>query len=238
MKDNTNQQLTDNSGERTISALKIQKRNQQRVNVYLDGEFAFGLSRITAAWLHVGQRLNNEKITQLKIQDKEEVTYQRALRLLSFRPRSSAEVRQRLKQLGFSDEPIEKALVRLMRSGLVDDARFAKEWAESRNEFRPRSRRALEYEMKQHGLGREEIDRALEGLDENSLALQAARKHARRLQGLPATEFYRKLYGFLSRRGFNYETAKPAVEQAWEEFGKNEGNLPKSADIDDEKENL
>lgn len=226
MNDNANHEANNGPSEGTISALKVQKRNPQRVNVYLDGEFAFGLTRITAAWLHVGQQLSSEKVKQLKAQDTQEVAYQRALRLLSFRPRSSSEIRKRLNRLGFAEEAIDHVLVRLMRSGLVDDARFAKEWAENRNEFRPRSRRALEYEMRQRGLEREDIDRALEGLDENSLALQAARKHARKLQGLPASDFRRKLYGFLARRGFGYDTAKPAVEQAWSECDKQDNNLP------------
>jgi regulatory protein len=220
MRENVNPTANNVPHEGTISALKVQKRNPQRVNVYLDGEYAFGLARITAAWLHVGQELSSEKIAQLKAQDTEEIAYQRALRLLSFRPRSSAEVRQKLNRLGYSEEVIDSVLARLLRSGLIDDARFAKEWADNRNEFRPRSRRALEYEMRQRGLARDEIDQALDGLDENSLALQAARKYSRRLQGLPATDFRRKLYGFLARRGFGYETAKAAVEQAWKENGR------------------
>jgi len=234
MNETANHKITEEPGAGTISALKVQKRNPQRVNVYLDGEFAFGLARITAAWLHVGQKLSNEKITQLKEQDTQEAAYQRALRLLSFRPRSSTEVRQKLSKHGFAEDVIDGALARLMRSGLVDDARFAKEWAENRNEFRPRGRRALEYELRQHGLEGEEIDQALEGLDENSLALQAARKHARRLQGLPAADFRRKLYGFLARRGFAYETAKPAVEQAWKENGRQDTIPPVTDDTEEE----
>lgn len=201
----------------TITALKAQKRNPQRVSIYLDGEYAFGLTRITAAWLKVGQVLSPQKIAELKVQDTREVAYQRALRLLSFRPRSSAEVRQRLTRLGFDEQVIDCVLGRLLRSGLVDDNRFAKDWAENRNEFRPRSRRALEYELRQRGLDRAAIDQALEGLDEDALAVQAARKYARKLNHLPLADFRRKLYGFLARRGFGYETAKPAVEQAWRE---------------------
>ena len=66
----------------TITALTLQKRNRERVNVYLDGEYAFGLARIVAAWLVVGQELSDEKITQLRIEDEREVAYQRALRLI------------------------------------------------------------------------------------------------------------------------------------------------------------
>lgn len=230
MTDSANHDLESSPAQGTITALRVQKRNPQRVNIYLDGVYAFGLARITAAWLKVGQSLSREKIAQLKAQDTQEGAYQRALRLLSFRPRSSAEIRQRLEKLGYDEETIDSVMGRLLRSGLIDDSRFAREWAENRKEFRPRSRRALEYELRQRGLDREAIDQALEGLDESCLALQAARKHARKLHGLPLTEFRRKLYAFLARRGFNYEVAKPAVEQAWRECSLKEAggqdNLP------------
>ena len=79
-----------------ITALKLQKRNKDRVNVYLDDEFAFGLSRIVAAWLRTGQELTEEKIAELQAQDNVEVALQRALNFLSYRPRSEEEVRRNL----------------------------------------------------------------------------------------------------------------------------------------------
>jgi len=70
----------------TITALTLQKRNRQRVSVFLDGEYSFGLARIVAAWLEVGQELSDEKIAQLRAEDEREVAYQRALRLIQYRP--------------------------------------------------------------------------------------------------------------------------------------------------------
>ena len=49
-----------------ITAIKLQRRNHQRVNIYLNGQFAFGLARIVAAWLQVGQNISHEKIEQLR----------------------------------------------------------------------------------------------------------------------------------------------------------------------------
>ena len=52
-----------------ITALQVQKRNPNRVNIHLDGEFAFGVARIVAAWLRIGQELSEEKIGQLQAED-------------------------------------------------------------------------------------------------------------------------------------------------------------------------
>ena len=205
-----------------VTAMKVQKRNPQRVNVYLDGEYAFGLARITAAWLQIGQELDDEKIAQLRSQDSHEAAYQKALHFLDFRPRSCAEVQKNLEKKGYEAEVIEAVLERLERSGLINDGQFAQAWVDNRSEFRPRGRRALSMELRQKGLDDEAIESALSELDEDSLAIQAARKQARKLHGLPKPDFRRKLAGFLARRGFGYGVIEPVLERVWQETMNNE----------------
>ena len=205
-----------------VTAMKVQKRNPQRVNVYLDGEYAFGLARITAAWLQIGQELDDEKIAQLRSQDSHEAAYQKALHFLDFRPRSCAEVQKNLEKQGYEAEVIEAVLERLERSGLINDGQFAQAWVDNRSEFRPRGRRALSMELRQKGLDDEAIESALSELDEDSLAIQAARKQARKLHGLPKPDFRRKLAGFLARRGFGYGVIEPVLERVWQETMNNE----------------
>jgi len=203
---------------RKITGLKVQKKNTQRVNVYLDGEFAFGLRRIVAAWLRIGQELSDEKIAQLKADDAGEEAYQRALRALDTRPRSIAEIRQKLLEHEIPEDLVDGVIERLKESGLLNDERFAQAWIENRSEFRPRGRRALAYELRQRGVDAEAINVSLAELDEASLALQAASKQARRLQDLEWPEFRLKLISFLARRGFNYEDASAAVSQVWSDL--------------------
>ena len=205
-----------------VTAMKVQKRNPQRVNIYLDGEYAFGLARITAAWLQIGQELDDEKIAQLRSQDSHEAAYQKALGFLDYRPRSSAEVRKNLEKHGYEAEVIEQVLERLERSGLINDGQFAQTWVDNRSEFRPRGRRALSMELRQKGLDDEAIEAALSELDEDSLAIQAARKQARKLHDLPKPDFRRKLAGFLARRGFGYGVIEPVLERVWQETMNNE----------------
>ena len=208
-----------------VTAMKVQKRNPQRVNVYLDGEYAFGLARITAAWLQIGQQLSDEKIAQLKAQDSHEAAYQKALGFLDYRPRSSAEVRKNLEKHGYETEVVEQVLERLGRSGLVNDDQFAQTWVDNRSEFRPRGRRMLSMELRQNGLDGEAIESALSGLDEEELAYQAAHKYQRKLQDLPKPDFRRKLAGFLARRGFSYAVIEPVLQRVWQETLTNEDEI-------------
>jgi regulatory protein len=200
-----------------ITGLKVQKKNRQRVNVYLDGEFAFGLSRLTAGWLQVGQELSDEKIDELKEHDAIEVAYQRALRYLDFRERSSNEVQKYLTKNDIAEKTVEEVINRLKSAGLVDDKRFARMWIENRNEYRPRSLRALKMEMRHHGIEEELIDQSLGSVDEQEMAYQAAKKYARKLENLDWQEFRQKLYGYLGRRGFNYETSADVIRKVWDE---------------------
>jgi regulatory protein len=200
-----------------VTALRIQKHHPNRVNVYLDDEYCFGLSRITAAWLRIGQELSPTKIARLKAEDAREVAYIKALKYLDYRPRSRAEVRRNLEKHEISPEVINDVFKRLERSGLVNDERFAQDWVQNRSDFRPRSRRALAFELRQRGLNDMAIEKALEGLDEETLAYQAAVKQSRRYQGLEIRDFRNKLGSYLARRGFSYEIIKNVVAKVWDE---------------------
>ncbi|MEW6093939.1 MAG: RecX family transcriptional regulator [Chloroflexota bacterium] len=215
-----------------ITAIEPQKKNPRRVNVYLDGEFAFGLEHITAAWLRVGQELGDEKMAALQAEDARETTYQKALHFLSYRPRSSQEVRQNLSKRGCDETLVEETVCRLQRAGLVNDQEFARLWVENRSTFRPRSKSALRMELRRKGLSDEIIQSVLdESVDDEALAFESARKQARRYAGLEWPEFRQKLGAFLARRGFSYSTLAPVVSEVWKEIQTAEaGSIPENED--------
>jgi regulatory protein len=204
--------------DKEITALKAQKKNPNRISVFLDGEFAFGLARLVAAWLRIGQRLSEAEIDRLKQQDTYEVAYQRGLRFLSYRPRSEVEIQRKLSELGFEAAVQDATIQRLKDNGLLGDQQFAKDWVENRSTFRPRSRKMLTVELRQKGVEEEVIQKALaETEDENSLAYQSAVKYARRLASLDWETFRKRLGGHLARRGFSYGTIAPVIRQVWDE---------------------
>jgi regulatory protein len=204
---------------RTITAIEPQQKNPRRVNIYIDGEFAFGLAGILAAWLKVGQEIPDEKITALQDEDVRETTFQKALHFLSYRPRSSQEVRQNLTKRGCDESLVEQTIRRLQHDELLNDETFARAWVENRNTFRPRSKSALRMELRRKGLSDEIIQSVLDEIDdESSLAREAARKQAHRYANQEWQVFRQKLGGFLARRGFSYSTLAPVVSEVWEEL--------------------
>jgi len=202
---------------RKITSIKVQKKNPNRVNICLDEEFAFGLPRIVAAWLHVGQELSEEKIASLRTEDTRERAFQQALKFLNFRQRSQVEVERNLKDHQYPEEVVAEVVDRLRENGLLDDSRFAQTWVENRSEFRPRGKSLLRMELRQRGLQDEAIEAAIQSVDEGELAYQAGLKQARKLADLDWNQFRQKMYGFLARRGFDYEYISPVVERIWQE---------------------
>jgi regulatory protein len=199
-----------------ITALQQQKKNTERVSVYIDGEFAFGVTLDAALHLAKGQTLSDAEIAALQDDDEHERAYQSALHFLGARPRSSAEVRRNLHDKGFDDELIAAAIARLLEHGYLNDEEFARYWLDNRNRFRPRSAQAIRYELRQKGVDREAIEAALEELDEAAAAWDVAASKLDRWRDLPQEEFERKLAGLLARRGFGFETTRRTVAQAWQ----------------------
>jgi regulatory protein len=204
----------------TITALVAQKRNQDRVNVYLDGKFAFGLATIEAIRLKRGQVLSDADIERLQAADDVEKAREKALRFLGNRPRSEWEVRQNLQKAGYGAGTIDRVLERLRGVGLVDDAAFVRYWLDNRAQFKPKGALALRQELRRKGVEREVIDAVLvesEHADDNA-ALRSALAKADRYRQLPRQEFAQKLGAYLARRGFDYETVREAVNAAWQQL--------------------
>ena len=205
-----------------ITALVVQKRNPNRVNIHLDGEYAFGVARIVAAWLKVGAELDEKKIEQLQVEDARERALQQAMLFLSYRARSESEIRQNLRKHEIPESVIDLTLDRLRQNGLANDNEFAQAWVENRSTFRPRSRRMLAMELRQKGLDDESMQSALKSVDDEPLAYEAAQKRAVRFKDLEWSEFRKKLSDFLARRGFPYSVVAPVVTRIWNETHKQE----------------
>ena len=111
------------------------------MNVFLDGSFAFSLEAEVAMKenLQLEQELSEDKIEALTGADLFQRCLNAAFRYLSYRPRSEAELRERLKRRGFEADSMEAVLTRLREQGLVDDLAFAQFWKDNRETFRPRS---------------------------------------------------------------------------------------------------
>ena len=194
----------------TITAIEIQKRRPDRVNIDLDGEFAFSLAAIVAAGLKVGAALDPDRIAALQAEDADESAFQRALRLLSLRDRSEAELRTHLRKHKTPEDVLERTLVRLREHRHADDADFRPHLGgEPQHLPAARPPGAGLGAAAQRASHPRWPKRPLPRLDETALAYQAGLKKARQLVTSDWQDFRTKVSAYLARRGFPFGSSPP-----------------------------
>jgi len=150
-----------------------------------------------------------------------------AARFLAARPRTRWELERRLRRAGADDARIQGTLTRLAALGYVDDAGFARWWAEQRDRHSPRGRRLVEAELRQRGVPRDVLEElrdeelAEPALDHEALPTSEAERARfalqRHLRGRPLPVDRRAVQRvgmFLVRRGFDPETVRGALREA------------------------
>lgn len=212
----------DTIDEGKITRMEVQKRNSERVSVFLDGEFAFGIPKIVAAQLEVGRYLSQEDTAALQEKGAVENARQRALGLIARRPRSEQELRQYFDRRDVPS-PIQEAVIAdLIQAELVDDFAFAKTWVENRSAFRPRGAMALKAELRQKGVSQMAIEDALVGFEEEEAALKAGQKAVDRYRNLAWEDFQKRMGAYLGRRGFRFDIISSVVDRLWRQVAKGE----------------
>jgi regulatory protein len=196
-----------------VTALKTDSRHPAQVRVYLDGRLWRAIPVAAAVGLRVGMTLDSDDRRRLEDEAGEAAALERAGRLLAIRPRSEAELRQRLSRAGVAGETIDRVLQGLRERGAVDDGQFARTWVENRAAFRPRSAAMLRDELRRKGVAPGTIRAAVTEVDEAQAAAAAAGRAVRRWSGLEPAARRRKLYAFLQRRGFDNDTIRLALRR-------------------------
>jgi regulatory protein len=202
-----------------ITALKNGRGRGKRINLFLDGRFALSLGAELAVKekLAAGQELSARQIEALASSEHFGRCFDAATRYLGYRPRSEHELRQRLRQRGFSGDSIEAVLAKLKGQKLVDDIAFAQFWKDNRQSFSPRSQWLTRRELQQKGVAVEVIDQVVSSIDDADSAYRAAVTRACSLKVADYQGFRRRLGEYLKRRGFGYGIIIKTIERLWQE---------------------
>lgn len=209
----------------TITAIRQQSNDPQRVNIFIDGEFALGISLNTLVRerLAVGVQLDEAAWERLVASEQADQALQKALQQLERRPRSTAEMRRYLQRKGFDEATCTRVMARLHELGLLNDADFARRWVANRRALRPRGDRALRAELRHKGIAPAIIDEALaaedDGMSERERAEAVARAVLPRYaQVADWAAFQRRFGGYLLRRGFAADLIRPILVHLWREL--------------------
>lgn len=208
-----------------ITKLAYQKKDQNRVNVYVDGEFAVGLevNDIVRLGLYDGQEIIPEELNKIIGESEFGKLFNAALNFLSFRPRSEWEIRnfllRKIKNTGEKQknaDTIGTVLDKLKEIGQVNDEEFARWYIGQRRTFRPKGRRAMEMELRRKGIASNTIKQlSSNSISELDLARRAVEKIKNKIERIREKEgeavAAAKVQRFLASRGFGWETIKEVV---------------------------
>lgn len=200
----------------TITSIKPQK-NQKRVNVYLDGKFAFGLDLETYVklGLKVEQELMEKEVAEIVRKAEFQKVYDKILKFAALRPRSKKEFKAWLQRKKVHQTLHQELFNRLKRLDFIDDERFATWWVEQRLNFRPRSERIMNYELRSKGVEKGIINKVLSEakIDELKIAKELTEKKKYRWRNLDDFEARKKISDFLARKGFGWDVIREVVKE-------------------------
>lgn len=207
-----------------ITALKIQARDKNRVNVFVDGRYRFSLdiSQVAELGIKTGNEYDEAGLVNLENESQFGKLYTRTLEYVLIRPRSQREVRDYLYRKtrdsrtktgdikrGISAELTERVFQRLEQKSYIDDEKFARFWLENRNVRKGSSLRKLQAELSAKGVSREIISQLLEQTDRSD-SDEIKKILAKKAKRYDSEE---KLIAYLARQGFRYDDIVNAIRE-------------------------
>jgi regulatory protein len=199
---------SDDTASRQITSITPQVKNQNRVNIFVDGKYSFSLdiTQLVDFKLKVGQQLGQSEIDNLKRASESGKLYQRTLEWALTRPRSVKETRDYLYRKQAAPEDSDNIIAKLTAKNYLNDENFARIWVENRYTSRGISRRRLELELRKKGISAQIIEQVFAETSRHDSTEIVKIIHKKRNKYDD-----QQLIQYLVRQGFDYESAKTAV---------------------------
>lgn len=207
-----------------ITAIEVQKKNKKRFNIYIKGQFAFGVSENTLVKfaLHKGQVLDQAFITDIQQVDKEDYAYQLAVRFLSYQLRSEKEVKDKLTEAEIEPDVMAKVIKKLKAVKLIDDTMFGQAYTRTAMNINKKGPNVIARELKNKGLREEEIDKSLKEYDratevENAYTI-AEKYFKKQLRKGSHRNASQKTNQYLVQKGFDSDLIQELMQRLAEHY--------------------
>jgi regulatory protein len=206
-----------------ITKIEKQKKNSKRWNLYVEDEFACGISEDT--FLKFGLCTNDEitedKLNEIKKFDEYQFAKKSALDFLSYRIRSTAEIKQKLKSKKISAGTIEKTIGHLAKIGLINDEEFARQLIQSKMGRKPAGKNVIKQKLFQKGISKNIADYIIGELytdvKQNELINNVYDKYEKKVKGMDRFQKRKKLFEYLMRKGFDIDSINEFLNEKLKE---------------------
>jgi regulatory protein len=204
-----------------VTAVVPVPRRRGRVSIYVNGDPACELARksVSQHRIRPGHVLAPGELDAIVAADRRRYAFECTTAMLARRPRSERDIRRRLRQRKLDADVVEQTIARLHELRLLDDAEYARSWAEARDRSSPRSRRLIARELRASGVDGETADRATADISDDDAAYRLESRHAASFAAEGYERFAARLASRLRSRGFGWDVTRRTVGRCWREVG-------------------
>ncbi len=199
------------NGRKTVTAIKVQVKNDNRVSIFLDGKYSFSLTldQLLEQKLKKNDSLEENKVKNLKKLYDEGKMRQRAIEWLMGRPHSTRELRDYFYRKKVEKDFQESMIEEFIEKKYLNDSEFARWFAENRAR-KNKSARAIRSELMSKGINSVDITTALENLETDDS--DALKQLYEKIKNRPRYQDEQKLKMYLVSKGFSYSQVKQVLE--------------------------
>ncbi len=194
-----------------ITDIENQKKNKNRVNVYLDGEFAFGLEMLTVLklGLKIGQEVSEQDLKEAVLDSEKAVALEKGMNYIARGRKTTKQVRDYISGKGYDLEITNYVIEKLKYYGYVDDVSYASDYA--KQNFSSKGSKRIKQELIQKGISLTQAEKySLQDDDEaRENASKLAQKYMKNKQADLKT--LQKLQRYLVSRGYDFDIVNSVV---------------------------
>lgn len=209
-----------------ITTIEYQKKNKDRVNLFVDGQYFMSLyaEMVYKYSLKVGEDIDVDSLADIFEADNFEKAKNIALNFISRSEKSESKIRAKLEG-SFDEKIIDKVIEFLEKYSFLDDKRFAKRIANNSLNFKKAGKNRIRQDLINKGIKRSDVENVLSTIDydkelENAIYQLEKKLDKLKDKEMDSAKLKNKLYQYLAYRGFSYEIITSAIRHIEErDFG-------------------
>ncbi len=193
-----------------LTDITLQSKNIDRVNLFVDGKFYAGVSRI-AVYNHkltVGMEIDEKILDKVIFDSDKDKAFDYALTYIARYTPTAKILTGKLYDKGYGKLVVDYTVDKCKKYGYIDDGEYARSYVALNSAVKGKNR--LRAELKAKGIEDALIDKALEGLKQTASCSEVAKKHSKN-QDVHDPKYRAKLIRFLQYRGYEWEDISQAL---------------------------
>ncbi|MDW5300051.1 MAG: RecX family transcriptional regulator [Sedimentibacter sp.] len=212
-----------------ITKIEYQKKNKDRVSIYLDDNYAFGidLNIMIKYSLAKNMELEDDFINEILKSDEEMNAYNYAISVLSRNSKSEKQLMQKIKDKGYEEQFIENVIVKLKQQKYIDDEAYSEAFINNKINISKDGKRKIKEALYNKGIDKQIIDEKLQEITDDDEIERACLLGAKKLRTIKEEDIRKrrmKLANYLISKGFEYSTVKKVISKLFDkndfdEFG-------------------